>query len=1136
MPWFYVFHRADLVECDKRVKCTKQMVYGNETVECTQCFFQSSWQKSRAVKSFEEKGGNVSWLAEASYEFNAVLQMMTASSYPVAGWVEVPSHGKIHTLHWRGNGFIDVACQQPMLSRPLILKNPDPKALTFDIETFFFDYTIPTDEKGNLQERTGDLITCIALEITELKEGGAMKSKKLVLVLKGNESPTAEFCKAKTVIEFANELAMLKVFLQVLREEKCVLMIGYNSLRFDMPYLTLKMRRHGLEAEWLTCMSVDNSPGRIKEPKTFDGKQSGHRMSNAHAVAWHGVVHIDLFAIVVREYNLKDNKLGSVAAKFLDGDTKDPMTPTEMFRSHEQKDYRLLAKYCMQDVAVTTRLSREGLKAWPTMIALSSLFRISFFELLTGGEQKRTFHLFYHEAHHKNFVINTPPATVVKNGRYKGAHVLEPLRGCYKRDCVSFDFNSLYPNIIISSNMCHTTYVAEQDVGIVAPKEHLTEFKLEYHDGCVHDPKHQEMMVLEASIKSLTNEKNALALEHANNLKGLSREMKSATKKRQDEEMKRAKATFTRDMAILRKERLALKDRMTKRGEGSEYCTQRGLRSYTLHYFYKPEILKGLLPIILETLIKSRKTVKQMMALKKEEHETLDSTSEMILLDKRQLALKVAANSMYGTCGATFGHLQHAPISSCVTSEGRAALAKMKDIIENEMGGIVVYGDTDSNYVRFPRYATMDNEDVWRHATSVAETITSRFKAPMKLEMENYYAVLLLLNKKTYVNTHVRRDGSRDPKLYSKGTKLDRCEWPSAFQKLYEHCIMQMIDENGTWQEVDFKRYLRHFILDLCKHHKDLIPSWIKHCTDLFDCSSIDLTDLVQAKKMKGDYSNHINVPAHAYAAERAKVFGFDVSSTTMIHCIICVQDVVGLDGLLKHRTEEGLKDRTHHLEVVKLARELRRIDTKHYIENLLKKTVENVLSVKFPNFTLPETPKRPFAMERFIHLCLPFQSDANSVRAFCESVVAIRLDNPFLVQKWGRLYPVIQEPINKVARIKWSKPLTFEWRECLRYSALVDAMNKGDWEPVANAYRRCALDMRGLDPLRLEHDFQLLAGVACAVPPTTTRLNWDFARARARALLLREERRSLQLDVAMLDLSSSLPLVMAVESDVILD
>ena len=78
-----------------------------------------------------------------------------------------------------------------------------------------------------------------------------------------------------------------------------------------------------------------------------------------------------------------------------------------------------------------------------------------------------------------------------------------------------------------------------------------------------------------------------------------------------------------------------------------------------------------ILPMILEDLIGSRKKAKK--ALK-------EATDPFVrgVLDGRQLALKISANSVYGFTGAQVGQLPCLPISSSVTAFGRTMIELTK--------------------------------------------------------------------------------------------------------------------------------------------------------------------------------------------------------------------------------------------------------------------------------------------------------------------------------------------------------------------------------------------------------------------------------------------------------------------------
>lgn len=71
------------------------------------------------------------------------------------------------------------------------------------------------------------------------------------------------------------------------------------------------------------------------------------------------------------------------------------------------------------------------------------------------------------------------------------------------------------------------------------------------------------------------------------------------------------------------------------------------------------------------------------------------------VLDGRQLALKISANSVYGFTGAVVGQLPCLEISSSVTLIGRTMIDKTRNKVMELYDCDVIYGDTDSVMVKF---------------------------------------------------------------------------------------------------------------------------------------------------------------------------------------------------------------------------------------------------------------------------------------------------------------------------------------------------------------------------------------------------------------------------------------------------
>ncbi|EJD34100.1 putative delta DNA polymerase [Auricularia subglabra TFB-10046 SS5] len=192
-------------------------------------------------------------------------------------------------------------------------------------------------------------------------------------------------------------------------------------------------------------------------------------------------------------------------------------------------------------------------------------------------------------------------------------------------------------------------------------------------------------------------------------------------------------------------------------------------------FFVNPTRRKGVLPIILEHLLSARKRVKADL-----KNET--DPFKRAVLDGRQLALKISANSVYGFPGASFGHLPCTDISSTTTAYGREMIAKTKSVVEDhyriengfEHDARVIYGDTDSVMVDF---GPSDVATCMRLGAEAAHLVTTHFVDPVKLEFEKVYWPYLLVNKKRYAGLYWTKPDKYD-KLDAKGlesVRRDNC-------------------------------------------------------------------------------------------------------------------------------------------------------------------------------------------------------------------------------------------------------------------------------------------------------------------------------------------------------------------------
>jgi DNA polymerase elongation subunit (family B) len=150
---------------------------------------------------------------------------------------------------------------------------------------------------------------------------------------------------------------------------------------------------------------------------------------------------------------------------------------------------------------------------------------------------------------------------------------------------------------------------------------------------------------------------------------------------------------------------------------------------------------KGVIPTLLENLLNARKqTNKQISSIQEQiknekDDKIRDELKTLVtVLDKRQLAYKVSANSMYGAMGVKRGYLPFLPGAMCTTAKGRQSIEKASQHLQNVHKAKLVYGDTDSTYVYFPEIKGAKN--LWNHALNVEQEVSSLYPRPMKLAFE----------------------------------------------------------------------------------------------------------------------------------------------------------------------------------------------------------------------------------------------------------------------------------------------------------------------------------------------------------------------------------------------------------------
>lgn len=632
-----------------------------------------------------------------------------------------------------------------------------------------------------------------------------------------------------------SEKFVLSEYARLMRRMKPNVVIGYNILGFDIDYMAKRIEEmdgnsvtvpvtddpNSSNGQWSYVFKMQGFHGHFEnidgesefmlsssEPRTIKWSSSAYRNQEFSFFDVEGRVFIDLLPLVKRDYRLDNYRLKTVSTYFL-GESKDPLNAQGIFKCyrmgwedlsqeernemldedpHSSKRFRkarramgIVSKYCVQDSLLVTKLF-DKTKTWVGLCEMAKTCNVPIESLMLRGQQIKVYSQIYKYCRHENTIVEKDGYVVQDNEHYQGAYVFEPVPGCYDR-VVPFDFASLYPTTIIAYNIDYQTLVTDPRV----PDEKCHVMEWEDHVYCEHDPKVIRRDELSDKINLLTVAQKELRV-----LKAL-RNPDARTKKESDIMNRKIYdpkiREKDRELKVLREERSEIMKSKPK----FPMCEKRKYR-----FLKEP---KGILPTVINNLLTRRKMVRKgakAIAAKADrsnmtEDEIFALDAQLDVLDKRQLALKISANSMYGIMGVQKGMLPFMPGAMCTTFKGRENIGKVAKSIVEDHGGNLIYGDTDSNYVSFPDVTTA--QETWDRSEQVAAEITKMFPPPIVLEFEEeIYWRFFILTKKRYMYKACLRDGVVSDKIGKKGVLLARRDNCQFIRDTYESVVRMIFD------------------------------------------------------------------------------------------------------------------------------------------------------------------------------------------------------------------------------------------------------------------------------------------------------------------------------------------------------
>lgn len=249
-------------------------------------------------------------------------------------------------------------------------------------------------------------------------------------------------------------------------------------------------------------------------------------------------------------------------------------------------------------------------------------------------------------------------------------------------------------------------------------------------------------------------------------------------------------------------------------------------------YFFKDEFKKGITPYFCDMFIKMRTNVKNKL------NDNNLSKHDKMLLNLKQMNLKVSNNSIYGSMGDANSVHFNKYVAASIPCMGRYHLEMLKKFFEQKTH-IIIGGDTDSIFVK-----VNCDQTVFKLQLDEYNTI---LKAPMKIEQEKIYEKLFLNSKKK------KRFGIINNKIEIKGYMSVKRDTPIILKEI-ENDVFNIILYNDKFEEL-LLNYVSNINLKSLHFDKFAITKTLK-CKDEYVNENVPhlclALKLIQLKYLSG--------------------------------------------------------------------------------------------------------------------------------------------------------------------------------------------------------------------------------------------------------------------------------------------
>ena len=886
--------------------------------------------------------------------------------------------------------------------------------------------------KGLFPKIEGDKI--IQIGITTHSYGNKDCKQKVILTLGGCSD-----IDGIKVIRCNNEKEIITNWVKLINELDPDIITGYNIFGFDFDY----MYKRAIE---LNCADYLCGVGKIKEPIKcceFDehGCCKNHWVKKSLSssalgdnflkyVNMEGRVVIDLMKEVQKGHNLDTYKLDFVAQHFINGKikdikynptdnkhyltidnptgiqngiyirindnkylvenidyntniitldgkyddiegskwglAKDDVTPQDIFECMRgtDDDRAKVARYCIQDCALCNYLIIK-LEIIANNIGMSNVCSVPFSYIFLRGQGVKIFSLVAKQCKEDNFLIpyqdkkwkcevcnfnnssfddvcQKPKGDEIcgcpkpENEGYEGAIVLPPTPGIYVDAPISvLDYASLYPSSMISENISHDSIVLDEKYNNL--------------------PGYSYVDITYDILKGKGDDKKKIGEQTC----------------RYAQFPKGEKGLLPRILQKLLKQRKATRKKITWKtitlNSGDEY--------------------KGNIIDETDEVIKLKVEDKDVMEIQKTDIQNkIDTHNEFqkAVLDGLQLAYKITANSLYGQVGAPTSQVFMKELAASTTAVGRNLIMSAKKFSEEKYNCEVVYGDTDSVFIKLPKLKSYDHfghdnekDNILQYNVTVGEKLSADFqkllKPPHCLEWEKMFYPFIIFSKKRYVGNLYEHDVKKF-KQKSMGIVLKRRDNANIVKIIYGGIINIILNEkddnirkslkflhesldklaNGEYpiEELVVTKTLRAFYKNpkqiahkvLADRMKKRDPGSAPQSNDRVPYVYIQVKEEKGIKLLQGD---KIEDPKYIHENNLTPDYGHYITNQIMKPCLQLYSMILeGLDGY-KHKNDKNYWEKLEK-SLMEEKKDQKKVDDK--IKQLREKEAQELLFNKYLN------------------------------------------------------------------------------------------------------------------------------------------------------------------------------------------